>query len=154
MVRGGALTVIAVGVIALLYTAGRDTDPAFIDPANRSLVVQGQPIYEYHCASCHGVTLQGQPEWRKRRADGKLPAPPHDQSGHTWHHSDGMLFDMVKDGLVPGITAPPGYKSDMPAYGQILADAEIIAVLAYIKSNWPANVLQAQKATTMRIRNQ
>lgn len=145
---------IAVGAIALLYTAGRDAGPAFIDPADRGLVAQGQTIYEYHCASCHGVTLQGQPEWRKRRADGKLPAPPHDQSGHTWHHSDGMLFDMVKDGLVPGITAPPGYKSDMPAYGQILADEEIIAVLAYIKSNWPANVLQAQQATTMRIRNQ
>lgn len=61
-----------------------------------------------------------------------------------------MLVDMVKNGLVPGRTAPPDYESDMPAYRNILTDEDIVAVLAYIKSTWPAEVLQAQKQTTLR----
>ena len=61
-----------------------------------------------------------------------------------------MLVDMVKNGLVPGRTAPPGYESDMPAYRNILVDEDIVAVLAYIKSTWPPEVLQAQKQTTLR----
>src|SRR3546814_19261548 len=85
---------------------------------------------------CHGATLQGQANWRERMPNGKLPAPPHDKTGHTWHHPDAMLVDIVKNGLVPGKTAPAGYVSDMPAYRDILSDQEIIAVLTYIKSSW------------------
>src|SRR3546814_13281738 len=59
------------------------------------------------------------------------------KTGHTWHHPDAMLVDIVKNGLVPGKTAPAGYVSDMPAYRDILSDQEIIAVLTYIKSSWP-----------------
>jgi mono/diheme cytochrome c family protein len=61
-----------------------------------------------------------------------------------------MLFDMIKNGLVPGKTAPPGYESDMPAYGAILTDDEIVAVIAYIKSSWPPEVLEAQKEVTLQ----
>src|SRR3546814_400497 len=99
---------------------------------------------------CHGATLQGQANWRERMPNGKLPAPPHDKTGHTWHHPDAMLVDIVKNGLVPGKTAPAGYVSDMPAYRDILSDQEIIAVLTYIKSSWPPKVLQAQKEITLQ----
>lgn len=112
--------------------------------------MQGKPIYDNLCASCHGVSLQGQPNWRERMSNGRLPAPPHDQSGHTWHHPDALLFDMVKNGLVPGKTAPPGYQSDMPAYRDMLTDEEIVAVLAYIKSSWSAKVLKVQKEITLQ----
>src|SRR3546814_19985970 len=98
--------------------------------------MQGKAIYENNCAACHGATLQGQANWRERMPNGKLPAPPHDKTGHTWHHPDAMLVDIVKNGLVPGKTAPAGYVSDMPAYRDILSDQEIIAVLTYIKSSW------------------
>ncbi len=64
-----------------------------------------------------------------------------------------MLVDMVKNGLVPGKTAPVGYVSDMPAYRNILSDQEIIAVLAYIKSIWPPKVLEAQKEVTLQRQN-
>jgi mono/diheme cytochrome c family protein len=110
-------------------------------------------IYANHCASCHGESLQGQANWRERMANGKLPAPPHDQTGHTWHHPDWMLIDMVKNGLVPGKTAPPDYVSDMPAYRDILSDHEIVSVLAYIKSTWPARVLKAQKEVSSQPQN-
>ncbi|WP_269495725.1 c-type cytochrome [Castellaniella sp. S9] len=115
--------------------------------------MQGRAIYANNCAACHGESLQGQPNWRDRVPNGRLPAPPHDKTGHTWRHPDVMLVDMVKKGLVPGKTAPPGYVSDMPAYRDILSDQEIIAVLAYIKSNWPPKVLEAQKGVTLQRQN-
>lgn len=66
-----------------------------------------------------------------------MPAPPHDASGHTWHHPDAMLFGIIKHGLIPGKYGPPDYQRDMLAFGDMLSDEEIWAVLAYIKSSWP-----------------
>lgn len=123
---------------------------AFISPSDPALVAQGKDIYVSHCAVCHGANLEGQPEWRQRRANGRLPAPPHDESGHTWHHPDAVLIDIIQNGLVPGRTAPKGYESDMPAYRQSLSDTEITAVLAYIKSTWPSEVLERQKEMTLQ----
>jgi len=64
-----------------------------------------------------------------------MPAPPHDDSGHTWHHADDVLFGIVKIGVNPPY-GPPGYQSDMPAFGDTLTDPQIWDVLAYIKSRW------------------
>lgn len=122
---------------------------AFISPADAALVARGKDIYATQCASCHGTNLEGQPEWRKRLPNGRLPAPPHDESGHTWHHPDAVLIDIVKNSLVPGRTAPDGYQTDMPAYGTMLSDEDVAAVLAYIKSRWPAEVLAMQKNVTL-----
>lgn len=105
------------------------------DPLYRSM---GKKIYTENCAACHGDNLEGQANWRRRKADGRLPAPPHDKTGHTWHHPDGVLFEMTKQG--PAKFAGGDYQSDMPAYVDILTDAQIIAVLSYIKSRWPAEV--------------
>jgi mono/diheme cytochrome c family protein len=99
----------------------------------------GERLYAVHCAACHGASLEGQPDWRRRKADGRLPAPPHDDSGHTWHHDDELLFDLVKYGMTPP-RAPEGYVSDMPAYAGVLNDGEIHAVLAFIASRWSDEV--------------
>jgi mono/diheme cytochrome c family protein len=104
---------------------------------------RGEKIYVEHCASCHGVRLEGQPDWQKRLANGRFPAPPHDDSGHTWHHPDEVLFRITKHGMVPPY-APPGYESDMPAFGGKLTDREISAVLAYIESRWSEEVRRAR----------
>ncbi|MFN0318498.1 MAG: c-type cytochrome [Burkholderiales bacterium] len=114
-------------------------------PENAVQTALGQTLYRQHCASCHGHNLEGQPNWRVRLPNGRLPAPPHDASGHTWHHPDAMLFGITKYGPVPGRFAPPGYESDMPAFGQILSDEEIWAVLAYIKSKWTPETLAHQR---------
>jgi mono/diheme cytochrome c family protein len=108
-------------------------------------LAEGKRLYDLHCASCHGLKLEGQPNWQKRMASRKLPAPPHDESGHTWHHPDEVLFGITKHGLVPPY-APPGYPSDMPAFAGTLSDAEINAVLAYIKSHWKSpDLLRARE---------
>jgi len=103
----------------------------------------GELLYLTHCAFCHGDKLEGQPNWKTRNKNGRLPAPPHDETGHTWHHSDQLLFDLVKFGMVPP-NAPQAYQSDMPAYENILTDEEIRTVLNYIKSHWPEEIRKRQ----------
>ena len=88
----------------------------------------GQKIYAQHCAACHGAKLEGQPNWRAKLPNGRMPAPPHDDSGHTWHHPDEVLFGITKHGLV------------LPAFAGKLTDAEIRAVLAYIAAHWSDEV--------------
>jgi mono/diheme cytochrome c family protein len=77
-----------------------------------------------------------------------MPAPPHDDTGHTWHHPDAVLFGITKEGLVPGVYAPPGYQSDMPGFGGTLSDEEIRAVLAYIASRWSERARAHQSRIT------
>lgn len=107
-------------------------------PDDGKTVAVGQALYTAHCAACHGTRLEGQANWRQRGPDGLLPAPPHDATGHTWHHPDEHLFRMTKFGVQK--FAGPNYRSAMPAYEGKLSDAEIIAVLSYIKSRWPAQI--------------
>ena len=111
---------------------------------NISRILDKQKIYFENCASCHGVKLEGQPNWRKRDAGGYLPAPPHDETGHTWHHSDDYLFMITKFGLEKFLDAP--YPNNMPVYASLLSDEEIIAVLSYIKSQWPKTIQRQHDA--------
>lgn len=114
---------------------------ALFDPTNQKVIALGQIIYGENCASCHGVNLEGQPDWRQPNSQGMLPAPPHDQTGHTWHHTDELLFGITKYGLAE-FSGLKNHKTDMPIYKDILTDEEIIAVLSYIKSTWPLDLQQ------------
>ncbi len=109
---------------------------------------QGRALYADHCAVCHGAELEGAPDWRRPDADGRYPAPPHDATGHTWHHGDGMLFDYVKRGG-QAVLDDMGvdFRSAMPAFGGVLSDDEIAAILAFIRSTWPpeARAFQAER---------
>ena len=123
---------------AQIPTAARQADPD-----NAEQVALGQQVYASFCAGCHGANLEGQPDWQKRLPMGNFPAPPHDETGHTWHHADQWLFEIVKYG--GRHHAPPRYRSAMPAYQDMLSDAEIWAVLAFIKSRWPAAIRTQQE---------
>ncbi len=114
---------------------------------DRAQVETGQRLYAAHCASCHGKNLEGDPDWQSRLPNGRLPAPPHDDTGHTWHHADALLFSIIKDGLVPPIV-PEGFETDMPAFGDKFDDKEIWSVLAFIKSTWSEEVQSYQKLMT------
>ena len=113
-------------------------------------LAQGAKLYTEHCASCHGAKLEGAPNWRSRGADGLLPAPPHDETGHTWHHGDRLLFDYTKLGG-EGLLAARGitdFESAMPGFAEILTDDEIRLVLAFIKSTWPIDIRRHQEHMT------
>jgi len=127
--------------VTLLTLAACAPSPpeAGIDPNDVRQVAAGEALYRQHCAACHGARLEGQPAWQRRLLTGRLPAPPHDASGHTWHHPNAALFAITRDGMVPP-WAPEGYVSDMPAFAGVLADEEIRAVLAFIQSAWPPEI--------------
>jgi mono/diheme cytochrome c family protein len=98
-------------------------------------IARGETLYAEHCTACHGAKLEGQPDWQSPLPSGRLPAPPHDASGHTWHHPDGVLFRITREGAAAVVGG--GYESDMPGFGGILGDEDIRAILAFIKSTWP-----------------
>ena len=97
----------------------------------------GEVIFAETCAVCHGVSGQGQPDWHIPKADGTLPPPPLNGDGHTWHHGDGFLYRMVRDGG-KWLESPslPHFKSGMPAFGEQLSHDEIVDVIGYVKSLW------------------
>lgn len=109
----------------------------------------GRDLYDQHCAACHGANLEGAPDWQEQGPEGRFPAPPHDETGHTWHHGDAMLFDYTSRGGQAyladlGVT----FDSGMPAFGAILSDAEIKAILAFIRSTWPEEMRAFQAERT------
>lgn len=137
---GAGAVAVAAAAVALTWSAP-ERPPA--DPANARQVAAGEKLYARECAACHGAKLEGEGDWRKRKPSGRMPAPPHDATGHTWHHPDTQLFALTKAGVKPPL-APPGYESDMPGFAAKLDDAEIWAVLAFIKSRWPPDIRERQ----------
>jgi mono/diheme cytochrome c family protein len=145
--------IILIGGLSIALISNRPTAaPALDDPAlanissadvtNPQLVALGREVYGNYCASCHGRNLEGQPGWQNPLPNGSRLAPPHDATGHTWHHPDALLFDITKNG--GQASSPPGYVNNMPAFRTALNDTQIWAVLAYIKSTWPEEIRAAQ----------
>ncbi|MEL6609515.1 MAG: c-type cytochrome [Pseudomonadota bacterium] len=130
---------VGIGVFALWSpsNAGGQTIPY----TDTDAVARGTGIYTDYCASCHGANLEGQENWRFRGPDGMALAPPHDASGHTWHHPDAVLVDITTRGTAAVVGR--GYESNMIGYGDILTEQEILDVLAYIKSTWPPELIEA-----------
>ena len=122
--------------------------PALADGPLPETLALGQRLYARNCASCHGANLEGQPDWKHRLASGRMPAPPQDVTGHTWHHSDQDLFSIVREGVAAVVGE--GYESDMKAFGGVLSDDEIRATLAYIESTWPERQRAAQHELTVK----
>jgi mono/diheme cytochrome c family protein len=138
-------------VASLIVAAIGAEGPALAShaPAEAALA-DGARVYVEHCASCHGADLEGQPDWQRAEPDGTLRAPPHDDSGHTWHHADQLLLDYVTLGGNEtlrrlGVT---GFMSGMPAFSEVLSPSEIEAVLHYIATHWSERARAYQDEVT------
>ncbi len=114
------------------------------------LVRLGETVYADNCASCHGANLEGEANWKEQNADGTFRAPPHDETGHTWHHGDPTLLEAIRLGGARFEGMNIGGSSEMPAFADTLSDEEITAVLSYIKSTWPEEIRQLQAEATRR----
>ncbi len=109
--------------------------------------VAGSKLYGENCASCHGANLQGQPNWRSPNQEGVLPAPPHDATGHTWHHDNQLLFDYTKLGGQALLSSRGvNLKSGMPGFVESLTDDEIWNILSFIQSTWPEQIQEIQSS--------
>ena len=130
--------IILIALYFIMTYSNKSTASINLNTTDNSIIENGKQIYAINCASCHGVNLEGQKNWMSRLPDGLMPAPPHDETGHTWHHPNRYLFMVTKYGIEEFIGEK--YPNNMPAYKDILSDEEIIAVLSYIKSTWPTKI--------------
>lgn len=143
--------VLGVGLLgagALFFGLGDAQAAPPVQPKTVDLAA-GERLYSENCAACHGENLEGQANWQSAGSDGVLPAPPHNERGHTWHHGDALLFTYTKLGGEATL-AEQGmeFKSGMPGFGETLTDQEIWDILAYIKSTWPDRVQEVQAVRT------
>ena len=160
--RSGLLLVV---VAVLLVLAGcsnaADTTTTFSVPAlpGSPTVPEGEPLRELDsdkiaagenlyaglCASCHGADLKGDPDWQVMNADGSFPPPPQDSSGHTWHHGDDLLVEIILNG-----SEFP--QSRMPAFAGQVTEAEVLSILEFFKSTWGPQERTLQWEVTLRER--
>jgi mono/diheme cytochrome c family protein len=114
---------------------------------NPEWVARGQVLYTQHCAECHGSDGKGHPDWKLRNDDGSYNPPPQDATGHTWHHADDLLLDLI----ATGSDFP---QTKMPAFGQQLTDQEILAILEFVKTWWGPEERAFQWQVTWQSRQQ
>ena len=117
---------------------GSRTDkPAMARPAvDPAIVARGEQLFQKNCAACHGNRAQGAFNWQKPGADGKYPAPPLNGTAHDWHHPYAALKQTIRDG-----TQRIG--GSMPAWGGVLSEKDIEAVIAWFQSLWPGEIYAA-----------
>ncbi len=118
-------------VVALTFTPGctvtADTD------------FDAGASYAANCMSCHGGAAGG--------TISDLP-PVHNANGHTWHHGDCVIAEIIRDGSGPR----PGLPTDvptMPAFDQ-LTDDQVDALIDHLRDWWTPEQRQAQRQTTAR----
>ena len=125
-----------------------DQGPGFLEATGPEAIDLGERVYAENCAACHGANLEGEPgfDWQRKKPDGTFPAPPHDETGRTWHHADTLLFTYTTNGgqVFLGDTGVSG----MPAFADVLTVHEIEAVLIFIKSSWPESIRERQRLIT------
>lgn len=106
----------------------------------------GATVYQTHCAACHRTRGEGAADWKRPASNGIYPPPPHDSTGHTWHHADGLLYRIVAYGTARalGDTSSPS-RYGMPPFDSTLSPRQIHAVLTYLKAGWTPAQRRHQK---------
>ena len=135
-------------IVAIFVVQERASAAPPLQPINVD-IEQGKALYAETCAACHGANLEGQDNWQSQGDGETPPAPPHDQTGHTWHHGDALLFNYTKLGGKETL-ARQGmeFNSGMPGFGETLTDQEIWNIIAFIKSTWPDRIKEVQAVRT------
>ena len=105
------------------------------------MIARGKIIYENNCVSCHQVNLVGAENWKGLDEDGHRKAPPLNGTGHTWHHDDASLHNIIKYGLAKIVK---DYEGKMIGFGDKINDKQIDSVLSYIKSHWEDKIYERQ----------
>ena len=152
-----SMVVLILGIAYVIYIiqgGGQGGAPKVLQATGPAVIELGGRVYAERCAACHGVNLEGEPgfDWRDKKPDGTFPAPPHDATGHTWHHPDTFLFAYTANG--GQVFLGDNGVSGMPAFADVLTFQEIEAVLVYIKSSWPEPIRERQRLVTEMQREQ
>lgn len=111
-------------------------------------LARGQVLYQ-PCIHCHGEFGDGEPNAPNPYIPdqyGFMRVPRHDSLGHTWHHPDQLLIDIIKTGSNNVL-----YRNVMPPFEQVYSDEEILILLDYIKYWWTPEQREQQAAATQRL---
>lgn len=151
-----AVMVVSTSLVSSACSSAGDTAPneGIIAPAaaGSETYTLGQTVYSTQCSTCHGTNGEGQFPDAPLQPDitGRYGAPPHDDTGHTWHHDDDLLIQIIREG---GMGDPVNFYV-MPALESVLSEREIEAVIAYIKTMWTEEQQAAQRERTLAVRAQ
>lgn len=148
-----ALTVVAVAGVLLsacaLPTAPRVSTPS-AGPGDTSgerlsPLERGERLYQTWCQTCHGEATGGQMM--------AIP-PPHNANGHTWHHPDCQLTDIVLNSsgemgeMMRQMMGVGENVPRMPAFKDKLTRDDALTILAYIKTWWTGRQREFQARVT------
>lgn len=136
-----AFAISFLGLVALaawvLHSVPSEDENGFLQWRDPQVTSAGRKLYTAHCAACHGM-----PDGTAASV-ASVPAPaagpPHDETGHTWQHPDFALFQLIRDGVAVANCVPVDPEL-MPMFKDIVSDAELVAILSYIKSTWPEDI--------------
>ncbi len=124
----GVGIILIIGLVILSQTTKQP--PTTTVAASEDMLALGQQVYENTCAACHGENGEGY---------GIPQAPALNETEHAWHHPDGQIQEIIKNG-----------GKVMPALGDQLTDEEIVAVIRYIQTWWEPEQLRQQQARSLQ----
>jgi mono/diheme cytochrome c family protein len=120
-----------------------DPEPRWYKPSHAEA---GRGLFETHCASCHGIGAAGDPNWREPDVNGLNRPPPLNGTAHAWHHPLAVLYEQIVRGSASGV-------GNMPAFNDVLARGEVLAIIAYFQSLWPEEIYRAWQRMDKTARN-
>jgi len=93
-------------------------------PAPAQILALGERLYERHCANCHGLRGEG-----VARAYPPLAA----NRAVRMHNTANLVQVVLRGGYAPATAGNPR-PFGMPPFQMLLSDAEVAAVISYIRS--------------------
>ena len=122
---GRSRTIYALALVGFVVLGVACGDEA----ATLTATERGGSIYARHCQTCHGDATTGE--------GAVAGAPTHGPDGHSWHHADGQLADIILGRFTfPGKT--------MPSFEGVLKEEEVADVLAFLKNGWEPQQVEFQ----------
>jgi mono/diheme cytochrome c family protein len=103
---------------------------------------RGGRVYEDHCARCHGKQGEGTP--------GAYPALAKNRAV-TMNSTANVIRVVLSGGYLPATSANPR-PYGMPPFAPLLDDAQVAAVLSYIRASWGNDAQPVLQREVMRYR--
>ena len=141
---GASIIVLAVALVLTSCLPQIQLFPPTPTPTPPALS-RGEQLYNANCLQCHGGREGGQ----------MMDYPPkHNANGHTWHHPDCELKQVILNGgdemtsMMRQMMNVPTTVPRMPAWKDKLSEEDIAAILAFIKTMWTEEERQYQARIT------
>jgi mono/diheme cytochrome c family protein len=115
------------------YLKSLPADPSPRRPSTtppEEVMKAGRKLYEHHCADCHGADGRGM------SVAGHPAYPPLAGNGALTMEDPVNAIRIVLNGGFPPATAGNPRPFGMPPYSPLLDDAEVAAVVTYVRNSW------------------